>query len=211
MTPATEQPAVSDADLLQRYLAGEDQAFATLVRRYEKPLFTFLVRFTGNRSLAEDVFQDTFLQVHHSAGSFDPSRRFKPWLYTVAANKARDALRKTRRHPEAPLDAKVAGSGEGTNTYADLLPADIPAPEEFLSNRETRQAVQQLVEHLPEYLREVLALSYLKELPQKDIAALLDIPVGTVKSRLHAAVRVFAEKWKALLAGGSQPPSETEP
>jgi len=100
--------AVSDEQLLLRYTQGNSEAFEQLVRRYRRTLYSFLARFTGDPALAEDVFQETFLQVHLSAGGFDVSRRLKPWLFTIAANKARDALRSRFRHPAAELDAKYS-------------------------------------------------------------------------------------------------------
>ena len=75
------------------YRHGEQPAFALIVERYQRELFHFLVRFLGNRAAAEDVFQETFLQVHQSAEQFDLQRRFRPWLFTIAANKARDLIR----------------------------------------------------------------------------------------------------------------------
>jgi RNA polymerase sigma-70 factor (ECF subfamily) len=201
-TAATSQasPKISDNGLFRRFLDGEQEAFAALVRRYERELYGYLVRFTGDKALADDVFQDTFLQVYQSAGLFDTGRPFRPWLYTVASNKARDALRKIGRHPTAPLDAPVPGADGREGTYADLMPANIPTPDEAFMNLQTRQAVQSMVRELPETLREVLILSYFQELPHKDISDALSIPVGTVKSRLHNAVRLFAEKWKAYAA-----------
>jgi len=197
--PASHE--VSDNELFRRFLDGEQEAFAALVRRYQREMFGYLVRFTGDAALADDVFQETFLQVYQSAGLFDPGRPFRPWLYTVASNKARDALRKLGRHTTAPLDAVVPGTSGRDGTYADLMPADIPTPEEASMNLETRQAVQWMVRELPDTLREVLILSYFQELPHKDISDALSIPVGTVKSRLHNAVRLFAEKWKIHAAG----------
>lgn len=186
----------SDAELIQRHMDGDSEAFGTLLRRYEGELYGFLRRFTGNAALAEDVFQDTFLQVHLSAGMFDPTRNFRPWLFTVASNKARDALRKRKRKSAAPLDASPA-SLETEGTYADLMPSDVPPPSEDLLNQEQRAAVQTIVDSLPEPLRLVLILSYFQSLPYKEIADILEIPLGTVKSRLHAAVQQFGEKWKA--------------
>ncbi|HDY65458.1 MAG TPA: sigma-70 family RNA polymerase sigma factor [Phycisphaerae bacterium] len=191
-----EQLDISDVELLRRYITGQDEAFAILVRRYQKELYGFLRRFTGDAALAEDLFQETFLQVHLSAGMFDMTRSFRPWLYTIAVNKARDALRKRGRHLTLPLDAVIAGKGEGQRTYADLIPSKIPTPEESFVNLETRQTVQAMVEQMPENLRDVLILSYFQELPYKEIAEILSVPIGTVKSRMHNAVKFFAEKWK---------------
>lgn len=192
-----EPQEVSDSDLLRRYLAGDGDAFGALMERYRKELYNFLVRFTGDQALAEDVFQETFLQLHISAGAFDTSRRLKPWLFTIAANKARDAMRSRWRRQAAPLDATVGRQDGDRTSYADLMPSNIPAPDESMLNLETRQAVQNIVEKMPENLRVVLLLSYFHEFPYKEIAEILDVPLGTVKSRLHAAVRYFAKQWKA--------------
>ncbi len=190
--------SISDTELLRRHLAGEEEAFAALVRRYEKELYNFLARFTGDRALAEDLFQETFLQLHVSAGTFDQSRRLKPWLFTIAANKARDALRRRVRHAAAPLDATVSGTADERTSYADLMPSDVPVPQESVLNLEDRRAVESIVSEMPEHLRTVLVLSYFSDLPYKEIADVLDVPLGTVKSRLHAAVRQFAARWKAI-------------
>ncbi|MFA6135379.1 MAG: sigma-70 family RNA polymerase sigma factor [Phycisphaerae bacterium] len=188
---------MSDTDLLQRHLDGDAQAFTALVGRYQRELFNFLFRFTGDAALAEDIFQETFLQLHISAGTFDMTRRLKPWLFTIAANKARDAMRSRTRRQAAPLDAAVAGSQDERTSYADLMPSGIPAPEESLMNLEDRQAVESIVKEMPENLRTVLLLSYFSEMPYQEIAEVLGVPLGTVKSRLHAAIKYFAKRWKA--------------
>ena len=106
-------------------------------------------------------------------------------------------MRKSYRRQAAPLDARIAGSDSQESTYADLMPSDIPPPDESLLNLEQRQAVQRIVDDMPENLRVVLLMSYFNEFPYKDIADILDVPLGTVKSRLHAAVQHFAKQWKA--------------
>ncbi len=193
---------VSDERLLLSYIQGDTDAFTQLLRRYRRPLFSFLYRFVGNAALAEDVFQETFLQIHLSAPGFDMSRRLKPWLFTIAANKARDALRSRARRPAAPLDAKVSSDASGATTFVDLMPGNIPRPDETLENQETASTVQTIVGQMPESLRSVLVLSYFNEFPYKQIAEILDVPLGTVKSRLHVAVKEFARRWKA--AAGTQ-------
>ena len=199
MTPAADNSrSPTDSELLVRHLEGDPKAFEALVERYRRELYNFLARVTGDQALADDVFQEAFLPLYVSAGSFDTSRRLKPWLFTIAANKARDALRSRNRRQAAPLDAKVAGSESERTSYADLLPADIPPPDEASMNLETRVIVQNIVGQMPENLRSVLTLSYFNGLAYKDIADVLDIPLGTVKSRLHAAVKHFAQKWKDL-------------
>src|SRR5437879_2698722 len=98
----------TDEQLLEAYRFGEKTSFSQLVERYQRELFHFLVRFLGDRAAAEDVFQETFLQVHQSAGQFDPQRRFRPWLFTIAANKARDLMRSQSRRPTNPLQASIS-------------------------------------------------------------------------------------------------------
>ena len=190
-------PEITDSELLQRHLDGDPGAFPALMKRYERELYNFLARFLGNAALAEDVFQETFLQLHISAAAFDTSRRLKPWLFTIAANKARDAMRSIRRKPAASLDATIAGGENDEATYAELMPSKIPQPSESLVNLETKAAVQNIVSEMPENLKSVLLLSYFHEFAYKEIAEMLNVPLGTVKSRLHAAIKHFAKLYKA--------------
>lgn len=188
--------SATDEQLLLAHRNGDPDAIAELIKRYERELFHFLVRFTGDRAAAEDIFQEAFLQVHQSSHQFDTSRRFKPWLFTIAANKARDYLRSASRRSAAPLQAGMGGEGAGE--YIDLLESPIDLPGEQLSDTETRERVRKVVMSLPDHLREILLLSYFQQFPYKQISEMLEIPLGTVKSRLHAAVAQFAERWKSL-------------
>ncbi len=193
----TDRKKLSDEQLLLRYQQGDIAAFEELVHRYERELYHFLARFLGDGTLAEDVFQETFLQVHLSAEGFDVTRRLKPWLFTIAANKARDALRSRFRRPAAELDAQLSQGESDATRFIDLMPADVPPPEQAIENQETAAAVQNIVQHMPENLRAVLLLSYFHQFPYREIADILNVPLGTVKSRLHVAVREFARRWKA--------------
>ena len=189
---------LSDEQLLQLHLSGQKGAFEALVERRSGELYRFLFRFLGDRALADDVLQETFLQVHMSADRFDSARRFKPWLFTIAANKARDALRSQSRRQAAALDAQISESGENSTAYIDLLQAKVDLPIEKLQNQELRDAVQKIVLEMPENLKEVLLLGYFQQMPYKEIAEVLDVPLGTVKSRLHAAVNYFARRWETM-------------
>src|SRR4051812_5021886 len=102
----------TDEQLLSAYRSGDKASFSNLVTRYQRELFHFLIRFLGDRAAAEDVFQEAFLQVHQSADQFDLQRRFRPWLFTIAANKARDLMRSQARRPTNPLQANISGGGE---------------------------------------------------------------------------------------------------
>ena len=189
--------ALKDEQLVVAYREGEVAALSELIGRYEKELFHFLIRFAGNRAFAEDLFQETFLQIHQSAKTFDASKRFKPWLFTIAANKARDHLRREKRRRTAPLSALIDPSKESGTSFIDLIEADIPLPNDVALDGEIAGLVRELADQLPDHLREVLVMAYFHQFAYKDIAQMLSIPLGTVKSRLHAAVGTFAQLWKA--------------
>ena len=196
-TRTTGQDEPTDETLLAEYRAGDKSRFAVLVLRYQRELYHFLVRFLGDRAAAEDVFQETFLQVHQSADQFDPTRRFRPWLFTIAANKARDLIRSQARRPTNPLQASISPGDDESGEFIDLIQAAESMPGEPLEKEELQQEVQKTVMGMPEHLREILLLSYFHQFPYKQIGDILDIPLGTVKSRLHAAVAHFADRWRA--------------
>ncbi len=190
--------AQTDEDLLDAYRRGDKGGFAQLVERYQRELFHFLVRFLGDRAAAEDVFQETFLQVHQSAEQFDPSRRFRPWLFTIAANKARDLMRSQARRPANPLQASISPGDDESGQFIDLMESAAAAPEARLEKEELQRLVHTTVMDMPDHLREILLLSYFHQFPYKQISDILNIPLGTVKSRLHAAVAHFADRWRAI-------------
>lgn len=191
--PLTE---LDDEQLLAQARGGDDAAFRTLVERYQVEVFHFLLRFVRNRAAADDLFQETFLQVHQSADTFDLKKRFKPWLFTIAANKARDWLRRARRRQAASLSNEIAPGREGDGrSFLDLMPADLPPPPELVATQDLSERVRRVVDELPDHLREIIVLAYFEKLAYKEVAEMLDIPVGTVKSRLHAAVGTFAALW----------------
>ena len=199
-------PERTDEQLLQDYREGDTESFRSLIARHHEDLLRFLVRLTGDRQAAEDIFQEAFLQVHISADTFDPTRRFKPWLFTIAANKARDLLRKRVRRQEVDLSAPVTrGNDEPGQSFVDLMEVDVPAPDQALDSREQAESVQKAIDRMPLPLREILLLAYFQRLSYAQIADELEIPLGTVKSRLHSAVAVFARNWNAAAKERQRP------
>lgn len=186
----------NDESLLQDYREGDHAAFEQLVQRYRDELLHFLIRFLGSRAAAEDVFQETFFQVHLSADTFDVERRLKPWLFTIAANKARDYHRKNARRSTLSLNAGVGGDDD-RGDFIDLLDANLPTPDAPIVDSERSRLVKNVIDELPMHLREILLLSYFQRLSYNQIADALKIPLGTVKSRLHAAVAAFAKSWRS--------------
>jgi RNA polymerase sigma-70 factor (ECF subfamily) len=196
----------TDESLLAAYLDGERAAFPKLMSRYSDELLHFLTRFLGSRPAADDVFQETFLQIHLSAETFDPERRFKPWLFTIAANKARDYHRKHNRWSAMSLSASIDQSGDGER-FVDLLQANVDKPDVPLLDAERSRLVKGVIDSLPAHLREILLLSYFQRLSYNQISDSLEIPLGTVKSRLHTAVASFARAWN-LARGNDENPHQ---
>lgn len=189
----------SDEALLAEHVRGGAGAFDVLVARHAGELLGFLARFVGDPAAGEDLVQETFVQVHLAANTFDAERRFRPWLYTIAANKARDYLRTRGRRAERSLDA--AGDDDAGGLGRSLAD-DAPPLADALTDDELRRAVQDVVARLPEHMRTILLLGYFQQLPYAEIADVLAVPIGTVKSRLHAAVQQFARLWRAR--GGAE-------
>ncbi|WP_233578738.1 RNA polymerase sigma factor [Tautonia sociabilis] len=167
--------------------------FDELVRRYERELYRYLARYVGDRALADDVFQNTFLQLHLKRGLYEDGRPLRPWLYAIATHQAVDALRKAGRHPTVSLDQRIEGSDSDPGALVDLLTGEEPGPLAEMQSEERRQWVRGAIAKLPEGLRQTLILAYYQDLKYREIAEILRIPVGTVKSRLHAAVAKLAE------------------
>jgi len=187
----------SDESLMLDFLDGSRAAFEALVDRYQGELHAFIYRFLNSAAAADDVFQETFLQLYQSAHTFDPARRFRPWLFTIAANKARDWHRRHRSRGEISLDAPIS-TARSTVTLADLTAGRGQAPGERSEVADEAALVKTAVDGLPPALREILLLSYFQRLSYAQISETLGIPLGTVKSRLHAAVAAFAEQWRAM-------------
>lgn len=189
---------LTDEVLLSRYRdSGDRGAFAQLVRRYERELFNYLLRYMGNAEMAEDAFQATFLQVHLKCGQFEEGRKVRPWIYAIATNKAIDAQRRNRRHRAASLDQINGRHDDELGSLMDLLSSDEPGPVDVVEGQERQRWIRDQIESLPDHLRAVISLVYFQGLKYREAAEALSIPVGTVKSRLHAAVLKLNEAWQA--------------
>ena len=180
---ATEDPPLpcaSDEILIERYRAGHSDAFTELVHRYECELHKYLRRHLGDAAVAEDVSQETFLQLHMKLGLYEKGQLFRPWLYTIAKHKAIDTIRKADVLRMMRLDAV-------TPTQREKVEGRESDPAEYLEKEEEQRRVQNALEDLPSHLRLVLVMKYYEELNYEEIAERLCMPVGTVKSRIHLA------------------------
>jgi RNA polymerase sigma-70 factor (ECF subfamily) len=186
----------SDEELLLGYRqTGDPELFAQLVRRYEGELFSYLRRYLGDAEMAEDAFQRCFLQVHLKCQQFEAGRAVRPWLYTIATHQAIDAQRRRRRQRTVSLDQLRNEETEGSGKLVDLLLSREPAPAASLGSAEQAQWLHEALGRLGRPLQDVIQLVYFQGLKYREAAEVLGIPVGTVKSRMHAAVAALTELW----------------
>jgi len=188
----------TDEELLAAIRKGKREAFGVLVRRYEGELYGYLRRYLADGELAQDVFQNTFLQVFVKIKQYELGRPARPWLYTIATNQAIDALRRAGRHQAVSLDLeREEASSNDLPQLVSFLESRATTPLDYAQGEERRQLVRAGVDRLPEFLRGVVILAYYQGLKHKEISDILGIPVGTVKSRLHAALCRLHEAWAA--------------
>src|SRR6201993_4690005 len=148
--PTAKLTECSDEDLLARLSNGQKEAFEVLVRRYERELFGYLRRYLGDAHLADDVFQNTFLQLYNKAGQYEAGRPVRPWLYTIATHQAIDALRRNGRHQAVSLDQNQKELPDGDLcSLMELLESRGPSPLELAQGEERREQVRASVDRLP--------------------------------------------------------------
>jgi RNA polymerase sigma-70 factor (ECF subfamily) len=194
---ARENP-VTDEQLLQTYRqTGDREAFALLVYRYERELYNYLRRYLGNAEMAEDVFQATFLLVHRRCDQFHSERKFRPWLYTIATNQAIDARRRTKRHKMLSLDTPRDQENDEVGQLVNMLETAEANPLDTTLDEERKNLIRSTLEQLPEQLYAVVQLVYYQGMKYREAAEVLGIPVGTVKSRVHAAISQLGQIWNS--------------
>ena len=204
-----ESPVImTDEQLLLGYcdetVAEHDRRewFAELVHRYERDLFNYLRRYLGDAEAADDAFQATFLQVHLKRNQFEAGRTFRPWLYTLATHQAIDLQRRDRRHRMLSLDRQsAAGSENPDGKLLDLLAGNEPNPAVQFTADERRRWLSETIAALPEGFRQAIELVYFQDLKYREAAEILNVPVGTVKSRVHSAVLRLTEAWNEDFPG----------
>ena len=192
-----KEDSVTDEQLLIEYReSGSRELYAQLVYRYERELYNYLRRYLGNAEMAEDVFQQAFLQVHLKCDQFQEGRRFRPWLYTIATNAAIDARRRNKRHNMVSLDTPRERDHEDVGRLVTLLESGELNPTDSAVRDEANRLVRETLDQLPESMLAVIHLVYYQGMKYREAADVLEIPVGTVKSRLHSAVARLTDLWK---------------
>jgi RNA polymerase sigma-70 factor (ECF subfamily) len=191
----TDTDARDRADM-EKLQAGHEAALNDLMERHATPVFHFLCRLTGNEDDANDLAQETFVRVFKSAKSFHANQRFSTWLFTIAANLARNHFRWRSRHPNISLDAE---NSETEQSLGSTLPAKSPAPNETAMAEERAAAIRLAVQKLPEELREAIVLCEWEERSVAEAATILEATPKAVESRLYRARGILRERLKSWL------------
>ena len=180
---------------------GDQAAFGALIKRYERPLYNFILRMVSSPSEAEELFQETFLRIYQNLPSFRGGASFSPWAYRIAHNICIDSLRSPRKRIFVSLEAETQSTQK---TLEDRLEGTSPNPEDELYRRELGESIAEAVEQLPPKLRSVFVLYQYQHLPYEQIATTLEIPLGTVKSRMHAALKQLSHQLRHLAMPGTE-------
>jgi len=183
LTPACE--SASDESLVAGILSGRGAEFETLVRRHQSGIYAFLLRMVHKPEEAADLAQEVFLKVFSNLEQFKPQYRFKTWLYRIAANAAVDRRRRARK------DRGLTRIGAEDEIGYIQLASEGPAPDQMLSERETRERLEDVLAGMPTSYRQVILLRYQSELRYDEIARITKLPLGTVKNRIFRAREIL--------------------
>lgn len=189
---------LSDEELLAKIAARDGQAFETLAARYRDALRRYLIGMARQPDVADDLLQETLLRVWTRAEQWDGRGTVKAWLFRAATNLALNDLRNRKRRREQSLEPGDTDSADDAPPApAWMLDTATPTPEQCALQSEEAHRLRRLVAGLPETRRDMLRLVYEEDMELRDVAGLLDIPEGTVKSRLYHARKYLSRCWNA--------------
>ena len=190
-------PKETDAQLVARVKKGDKRAFDLLVLKYQHKIFGLISRYIKDADEIQDVAQEAFIKAFRALPKFRGDSAFYTWLYRIAINTAKNHLvARNRRPPGVDIDVGDAEYFEGPSALKD-----IETPENRLYGEELRKVVQDAIQALPEDLRAALTLREFDGLSYEDIAAVMDCPVGTVRSRIFRAREAVDSRVKAQIGG----------
>jgi RNA polymerase sigma-70 factor, ECF subfamily len=191
-------PEPDDLELMERFRSGDRAALPDLVDRHHGSLVRYFYLQSRSRETAEDLAQEVWIRVIRHRHNYRPTARFQTYLFAIARNLWIDRYRSRKAAPPTVSADREVGSEEEAPRLGDLIPSREAEPSERASVHEEAERVRAALERLPPGLRDVFELGEVRGLRYQDVAEILDIPVGTVKSRMHAAVQKLRE---ALGAG----------
>lgn len=170
-----------DRQLIERLQRGDSRAVDEAVGKYKRQLFAFILRMINDHATAEDIFQETWLRMIRSIGSFRGDSLLSTWLFQIALNLCRDSIRKKSKVHFVPLeDAENLPCSPGVDPLKMLQ----------------AEQVRKMVDELPVKMREVVVLRYFHDMSDQEIAAVVHCPLGTIKTRFHRAIKLLSKKWE---------------
>ncbi|HIA90991.1 MAG TPA: sigma-70 family RNA polymerase sigma factor [Candidatus Marinimicrobia bacterium] len=171
----------TDEELIARFQDGDEQAYVELVNRYRNRLMTFVYRFVNDMEKAEDIVQDTLMKLYTHRHYYRNIAKFSTWIYTIAGNFAKTELRRKKRHKVTNL------SQMGFDDREYQLPSVEPETGETAQGHFAEKKIQMAIQELPLHFRTVVILRDIQELSYEEISKIVDVPLGTVKSRINRA------------------------
>ena len=193
--------AISDQELIAAASQGSEDAYRALVERYQQPVIGLVLRIVRDRAWAEDLTQETFIKAFRALGSFQIERKFSSWLFKIAHNSAIDALRR-RRLDTVPLETTDSHGPD----LLDCLPgSDVESPETVLRGHDLGTAMAEAIAELRPDYASVIELRFVQGLSYEEIAEVMELPLGTVKTHLHRARKILA---RTLIEMGWEPSND---
>ncbi len=177
----------SDQTLAARAAEGDERAFREILRRYERPVFSLLYRMVRDRELAEDLAQESFVRAYNAIGTYSPRYKLSSWLFKIANNLAIDYLRK-RRLDTVSIDGAPTAVTESELAQTRIeLESEDESPEEYAENRELGDQIEAAIGKLRPHYRTATVLRHVEGYSYEEIAQIMDLPLGTVKTYIHRA------------------------
>jgi RNA polymerase sigma-70 factor, ECF subfamily len=175
--------SLADGELITRALAGREESFEELVRRYQRPIVAYVYRMVGDYDSALDLTQEVFIRIYNSLGRYRPEYKFSTWIYRIAHNAAIDHLRRSDNSRTEDLEVE----GEGGQTFQRPLASKAPTPEQLSERNERRVEIEEVIRQLPPAYRELIVLRHAHDFSYDEIAEVTGLPLGTVKNRIFRA------------------------
>ena len=191
---------LTDQDVIKHAREGRESAFRELIRRYERPVFSVIYRMVRDRELAEDLAQETFIKVLNALGRYDPSYKFSSWIFKIAHNNTVDHIRKKTPEMlslEGSPHARTQEQAEATSFTAVDTAED---PEQYTHSQEVGAEIEAAIATLRPQYREAILLWHIEGRPYDEIAEIMDLPLGTVKTYIHRGRNELRQKLEHLRA-----------